>query len=243
MKFFQKKQPSNQQQKSLHSDKLTKTSSASSTQQYLDIESIHDDVVILKNGTMRAILMVSSTNFALKSEDEQNAIIYAFQNLLNSLDYPFQIIAQSRQINIKEYLVDMEKRGQEQKNELLKIQTIEYADYIKQLVNMANIMRKRFFVVVPFFLGEAKIEGSVFKRIKDLVQPAEAIQHQRSEFLKYKSLLDQRAEYVSAGLSAIGLKSVKLNTEELIELFYELYNPELAQEQPFKDEIVKNNII
>ena len=123
------------------------------TQDFLQLEQVKEDVAILKNKSLRGILMVSSLNFALKSEDEQSAIIYQFQNFLNSLDFPTQIIIQSRKINITGYLDKIKKLEDSQTNELLQMQTAGYREFIESLTKMGTIMSKNFFLVVPFNLG------------------------------------------------------------------------------------------
>src|SRR3989344_8343564 len=119
-------------------------------QQFLDIESVREDVIILKDGGLRVILMCSSVNFALKSESEQDAIIYQYQNFLNSLDFPLQLVVHSRKLNINPYLDTLRDRQKEEENDLLKVQTAEYAEFVKSFVNMTNIMSKIFYAVVPF---------------------------------------------------------------------------------------------
>ena len=118
----------------------------SSTQEYLDIEEIHNGVIILKNASMRVVLMVSTVNFALKSEDEQNAIIYAYQNFLNSLPFPIQMVMQSRRIDLSGYLSKLREREKTATGELIRLQTTDYIAFIERLVSVANIMSKKFFV-------------------------------------------------------------------------------------------------
>src|SRR3989344_1518127 len=125
------------------------------TQQFLEISQIKEGVIVLKNKAMRGILMVSSLNFALKSEDEQNAILYQFQSFLNALDFSCQIVIQSRRLNITGYLEKLEELEEKQKTELMKIQTKEYREFIKQLVEQNSILTKNFFIIVPYTLSEA----------------------------------------------------------------------------------------
>jgi len=139
------------------------TKPTASTQAYLDIEEIREDVVILKDGSMRAIILVSSINFDLKSEDERNAILQSFQNFLNSLSFPLQIMIDSKKIDLDDYLKMIETKKNSQKNELLKIQISEYIDYIKGLLDQVNIMDKRFFVIVPFYPNVMEKSGILDK--------------------------------------------------------------------------------
>ena len=125
-----------------------------SAQQFLEIDQIREGVLLLKNKSLRAVLMVSSLNFALKSEDEQQAIIYQFQNFLNSLDFSIEIVVQSRILNIAGYLDKLKEMETAQKNELMKIQTAEYRKFINDLIAGRQILSKTFFVVIPFTLVE-----------------------------------------------------------------------------------------
>ncbi|MFH1643310.1 MAG: hypothetical protein ABH967_01575 [Patescibacteria group bacterium] len=194
----------------------------SSSQDFLEIKEIKEGVVILKNNSMRGVLMVSSLNFALKSLDEQNAIIYQFQNFLNSLDFTIQIVIQSRKLNITGYLEKLEKLEAEQSNELLKIQTAEYRNFVQELISKGSIMSKSFYVVIPFTLIEIPGAGDgLFSK-----KSKEEISEERLK--RGKSQLWQRMEFVAMGLRRCGLKSVPLNTSELIEIFWSLHHPEEA---------------
>jgi len=196
-----------------------------STQQFLEIDQIREGVILLRNKAMRGVLMVSSLNFALKSEDEQNAIIYQFQNFLNSLDFSLEIVVQSRRLNITGYLEKLKELEEKQENELLKIQTAEYQKFIKDLIAGGAIMAKSFFVVIPFTL----IEIPGMKAVKGLVKKGEILTLTEEQFQRCKSQLWQRMEFVALGLRRCGLQCVPLNTSELIELFWSLYHPEEAE--------------
>lgn len=230
---FEQKRPQ-REKKHLHSAAMARRRVTKTTQNFLDIVGIRNSVVVMRDGTLRAILMVSSTNFALKSQDEQNSIIYAYQGLLNSLNFPVQFVIQSRELNIEPYLKGLEELEKKQANELLRVQTIEYREFVAELVEWGQIMRKRFYVVIPYSWVEAKEQG-VIDRIKNLFRPAEVIRQSERNFQKYKSLLDQRSSRMEGLLNAVGLKSVRLNTQELIELFYNVYNPLVSNTQPLTD--------
>jgi len=189
-----------------------------STQQILEIEQIREGVIILKNKSLRGIIMASSLNFALKSEEEQNAIIYQFQNFLNSLDFSTEIVVQSRILNITGYLNKLKEMEEKQENELLKFQTREYQNFIKELIAGGQILSKNFFVIVPFTL----IEIPGFKKEKAQILTEE-------QFQRAKSQLWQRMEFMALGLRRCGLQCIPLNTTELIELFWSLYHPEEAE--------------
>jgi len=212
------------------SNKLARNKIASSTQQYLDIAEIREDTVIMRDGTLRAILMVSSINFALKSEDEQNAIIAAYVSFLNNIDFPLQIVIQSRELNIDNYINTLKQREKEQTNELLKMQTAEYLQYINELISLGKIMNKRFYIVVPYNPLSDK-QKKFFSRLFESFKPATLIKMKEEKFLKRLADLTRRVENVSSGLASIGMNSIILDTQSLIELFYNTYNPETSANQ------------
>jgi len=191
------------------------------TQQFLEIEEIKQGLVILRDKSLRGILMVSSLNFALKSEEEQNAIIYQFQSFLNSLDFSIQLFVQSRRLNMTGYLDKLKELEEKQENELLKVQTAEYRKFVSGLLAEGIIMTKNFFVVVPFTLIE--IPGMGKKERKGISVLTE------EQFQRAKSQILQRMEFVALGLKRCGLQAAPLNTSELIELFWSLYHPEEAE--------------
>jgi len=191
-----------------------------STQNFLQIAQIKDGVIILKNGGLRAILMCSSVNFALLSAPEQDALIYRYQSFLNSVDFPIQIVINSRQINLDKYLLDLQEQASKQENELLKIQTQSYIEFIKNLIQFSNIISKYFYVVVPLDVVNPKKSFSLFGGLK--YKPI----YNQSEFEEYKNQLWQRVRHIKIGLESMMVKAEPLNTEELIELFYNLYNPD-----------------
>jgi len=198
---------------------------AGATQQFLEIDQIREGVILLRNKAMRGVLMVSSLNFALKSEEEQNAIVYQFQNFLNSLDFSLEVVVQSRRLNITGYLDKLKELEEKQENELLKIQTAEYQKFIRDLIAGGAIMAKTFFAVVPFTL----IEIPGMKAVKGLVKKGGIPALTEEQFQRCKTQLWQRMEFVALGLRRCGLQCVPLNTSELIELFWSLYHPEEAE--------------
>ena len=200
---------------------------ASAAQQFLVIDAIREDTVILKNGELRVVLMCSALNFALKSSDEQDAIIFQYQNFLNSLDFSLQILVQSRRLNIAPYLEQIRERQKEEANELLKIQISEYADFIKTFVDMSNIMAKTFYIIVPFTPavlsqgGRLSVIFNMFSSSNREVREKAAL----DAFEENRNQEWQRVDTVVSGLQRFGIRAAPLNTEELIELFYGLYNP------------------
>lgn len=202
------------------------------TQKYLDIAEIKDGVVVMKNGGLRAILMVSSINFALKSIDEQDAIIYHYQSFLNSLDFSVQIVINSRQLNLDNYMQILKEQERKQTNELLRMQISSYIEYIQGLVKMANIVTKTFYIVVPFAASDSK-EGLMAKM--GAIANTAQIMSGRESFEKYKDQLLQRVDHIIENLSGAGLRMTMLNTQELIELYYNLYNPEISEKKGLAD--------
>ncbi|OGF63950.1 hypothetical protein A2661_02210 [Candidatus Giovannonibacteria bacterium RIFCSPHIGHO2_01_FULL_45_24] len=202
---------------------------AQASQEILDIQEIRDGVLLLKDGSLRAVLMASSLNFALKSADEQTAIILQYQNFLNAMDFSVQFFIQSRKLNIEPYIETLKAAEARQSNELLKIQIAEYIEFVRAFVRAANVVTKNFYAVVPFPppIFETPKEG--VKKLLGFFSGSGAGGRAKvmpqEKFEEYKNQLWQRADSVIQGLVRAGIRAVPLNTEELIELFYELYNP------------------
>jgi len=200
---------------------------AQAAQKFLEFSQIKEGVVVLRSGALRGILLVSSINFDLKSEEEQRAIIYQFQSFLNSLDFPCQIIAQSRKLNITGYFDKLKELEKKQENELLKMQTAEYRKFVETLVEEETIMRKEFLVVVPFALSELK--GGGREVLKDIFSSGGGFKLSEENFQRCKEQLWQRMEFVAIGLRRCGLSAVPLTTPELIELFWSWHHPKEAE--------------
>lgn len=213
---------------------LAKNKISASTQQYLDIAEIKENTVVMRDGTLRAVLLVSSINFALKSEDEQNAIISSYVGFLNNLDFPLQIVIQSRELNIDNYIASLKKKEKEHTNELLKMQITEYIQYIGELISMGKIMNKRFYVVIPYNPSSDK-HKSFFSSLSETLNPASFLKMKESEFIKRRGQLNRRVESVSSGFASMGLAAVELDTQSLIELYYNSYNPTTAPNQKLTD--------
>jgi len=211
-----------------------KKNSLPSTQKHLNISEVRDNTVIVDDGSLRSILMVSSINFALKNEDEQNAIISAYVSFLNNLSFPLQIVVHSRELNIEGYLNRLREREKIQTNELLKAQTVEYINYVAELVSLGKIMNKRFFVIVSYNpLSDNK--KSFWSRLGEVFNPSSLVKMKEDKFDRLKKELDRRVDSVVSGLASIGLNVVELDTQGLIELFYNVYNPETAVNQQLTD--------
>jgi len=191
-------------------------------QSFLEFEQIREGVAVLKNKALRGVLMISSINFDLKSEEEQDATIFQFQSFLNSLDFSCQIIIQSRRLNITGYFEKLKELEKKQKNELLRLQTAEYRKFVEELVAKGTIMSKQFFVVVPYTVGEMSTLGGLAAIKK---KPA----MDENVFQRCKEQLYQRMEFVAIGLRRCGLSIVPLTTPELIELFWSWHHPREAE--------------
>lgn len=196
----------------------------SSTQDFLEVEQIREGVIILKNKALRGLMLISSLNFALKSGEEQSAVLYQFQNFLNSLDFPCQIVVQSRKLNITGYLDKLKKLEVKQPKELLKAQLKGYHDFVEELVSGGAIMAKSFFVTVPFTLLETR-DSSLMQAFK-AAKPSDLTEEQ---FQRCKIQLWQRMEFVALGLRRCGLQAIPLTTPEIIELLWGLYHPGQAE--------------
>ncbi len=208
-----------------------------SAQRFLDIAEIRDGVVILKDGTLRAVLLVSSINFALKSVDEQNAIVQAYMQFLNGIDFPIQVVIQSRKMNIDAYLRQLSDNEKTLANELLKRQIHDYRDFIKQLVQLGDIMQKRFFIVIPYSPLAATGQGQkgFMQRLSALLSPASLIHLTEERFQKQRFDLGLRVSQIISGMGSMSLNAVQLDTQGLIELYYTVYNPELYDTQRLVD--------
>ena len=192
------------------------------TQDFVPIKEIRDGVVILKDGSMRAVVMASSINFALKSPDEQQGVIVQFQNFLNGLDFSVQISIQSRELDIRPYITMLEGRYKNETGDLMKIQIKEYIQFIKNFVDQTSIMTKTFFVVIPFSPTTTSPTGSSFGQLIGGKKPTES---KDGHFDENRTQLEQRIGTISQGLSRCGIKTIQLGTEEIVELFYKIFNP------------------
>lgn len=195
-----------------------------SAQQYLPITAIKEGVVLLNDHSLRAVILVSSVNFALKSEEEKNSVIMSFQEFLNALNFPIQFLATSQKLDLGNYLASVTKAAGSQKNPLLKLQAEEYVAFINQLLEVASIMEKRFYVVVPHYPSGVDVVpgmGSILKQ-KDQSPIAGNFDEQRKQLL-------ERTEIVISGLNSLGLRAAALGTEDLLELYYASYNPDSAK--------------
>lgn len=203
----------------------TQTSNqAKATQEFVPIKEIREGIAVMKDGSMRAVLLASSINFALKSAEEQQSVLFQFQNFLNSLNFSIQIYSQSRRLDIRPYISLLEERLKDQVGDLMKMQTREYIEFIQSFTQSTNIMTKSFFIVVPYSqisLPSAKNVTNLFNKKSKGDKKLE----EDSDFEEKRSQLQQRVEVVEQGLVRCGVRIAMLGTEELIELFYKIFNP------------------
>jgi type IV secretory pathway VirB4 component len=193
-------------------------------QDFIPFKEVRDGVVIMKDNSFRSILMTSSLNIALKSQEEQEAIIGQFQNFLNSLEFSIQFYIQSRRLDIRPYIAFLEEKERDQINELMKIQTREYIDFIKNFTESTNIMSKSFFVVVPYasnISSNMQSKWGLFSATTSIAKTKEWLEN----FEESKTQLEQRVAIIEQGLSRFGIRVAQLGTEEIVELFYKIFNP------------------
>ena len=198
--------------------------SAKAAQDFVPIKEIRDGVVILKDGSMRSILLASSLNFALKSADEQQAILMQFQDFLNGLDFSVQIFIESRRLDIRPYMALLEQRFKEQTSDLMKLQTREYVAFIKDFTETVSIMTKSFFLVIPYMPPVMGGGSSIPFMGKKGTTESKALDA-TAQFEESRSQLDQRISVAEQGLVRCGIRVIKLGSEEMVELYYKLFNP------------------
>ena len=210
-----------------------KKGESTAVQKFLPIAEIKLDTVILKNGGLRAVLAVGSMNFSLKGDDEQQAIIVSYQQFLNTISFPIQIVVRSTKLNVDGYVHDLTERASKQKNPLLQEQTLDYAHYIERLVDVSDIMQKRFYVVIPLDppgVQNVSFMGKLFGWLSPGDTREKALARKR-QFDEKSTELRDRVNLVKTGLASVGCPSERLTTQELIDLFYHVYNPKTADSQ------------
>lgn len=201
-------------------------STPKTTQGFVPIQEIRDGVIVLKNGGMRSIILASSLNFALKSADEQSSILLQFQNFVNSLDFSIQIFIQSKKLDIRPYIALLDGRYKEQTTELMKIQVQEYIEFIRAFVENTNIMSKSFFVVIPYDPAILNAGNNPITKFMPKEKGHKNVGQTPDEmFNEYRSQLEQRVSVVEQGLVRCGIRAAELGTEEVVELFYKIFNP------------------
>lgn len=196
---------------------------ANNSQQFVPIKEIKDGIIVLKDGSLRAVLMASSINLGLKSDQEQEATLLQFQNFLNTIDFPTQIVVQSRRRNIRPYIAKLEARMKEQQEPLLKIQTREYVEFIRGFMEINDIMTKHFFVVVPYDAAPISNSNSLINRI--LPGGSKKQEEEIQEFEEKRVQLEQRVTITQEGLKRTGVRTLLLKTPQIVELFFKTFNP------------------
>ncbi len=194
------------------------TSAAS--QDFVPVRDIKDGVVLLKSGQMCKVLLASSVNFALKSRDEQQAILFQFQNFLNTLDFSIQIYVQSRRLNIEPYIATLKALEPKQYSDLMKVQLREYIEFIRSFTTEVDVMSKNFFVIVPYTPPKLDFK----KSFTNIISQSRVLE--TSTFEEQRLQLEQRQSVVEQGLNRIGVRTILLKDDELVELFYHIYNPQ-----------------
>ncbi len=198
---------------------------AKATQDFVEIKEIRDGIVVLKNGELRALVLANSVNLSLKSDEEQKATILQFQNFLNTLDFPIQISVQSRKLDIRPYLLLLENRMKVQSEPLLKLQTKEYIEFIKNFTDTVSIMTKSFFIVVPYFHENLTVDTGIFKRIFSKKNKAQKMTEKEADFEEKRLQISERVSVIEQGLNSCGIKTIQLGTEEIVEVYYKVFNP------------------
>lgn len=212
-----------------------------STQNSLQIAEVRDGIVIMNDGSYRAVVMVKSINFDLMSQQEQEAVEYSYQGFLNSLYFPVQIFIRSQKVDLRPYIEKLDKIRTEHDNMLLALLMEDYIGYIDALSQQTNIMDKKFYVVIPFFpvvnAQQALTQSKNFlSGIGNLFNKQE--QHvviNEPDLEAAKTELRNRVQATLAGLQQCGIQGLPLDTQELIELYYDTYNPDTATRQQIKD--------
>lgn len=209
-----------------------KTGTKLSTQRYLPVAEVKNNTIVLKNGGMRAVLAIEALNFNLKSETEQQGIIAGYGAFVNTITFPIQIVIRSMKTNIDEYLKQVKETGEKHENQLLKDQTLSYVAFMQKLIEVADIMQKRFYVIIP--VDHADRKKTLFEQFFDWLHPDDSAAKasvRSHEFTSASGKLNERVDLVSSGLTNIGLHAKRLNTRDLIALLYETYNPKTSQSE------------
>ncbi|MFA6259605.1 MAG: hypothetical protein WCX29_03290 [Candidatus Peribacteraceae bacterium] len=212
-------------------------SKSANTQRYIPFAEIRNDTVVLKNGGLRAVIKIEPLNYNLKSETEQQGIILGYESFINTITFPVQILIRSTKVNIEPYVEHIHENARGQKNELLRKQTIAYATFIEKIVEVADIMKKDFYIIVP--LDDAPRKKSIFTQFVSWLQIddtiGKALQRNRA-FNHQAARLRERLDLIESGLHNIGLGTRRLQTMELIKLYYHVYNPNAGKAQKIERE-------
>jgi hypothetical protein len=212
---------------------MAKKNNLPSTLSFVEVAEIRDSTLALRSGGLRAVLGVSSANFALKSGEEQQLIINTYQRVLNSLEYPIQILVQSRKINLDTYIEQLRQLEEKQENDLLRVKMQEYIEYIKQMIREVNIIKKDFYIIVGY--DPVSVKVGFFGSLSRVLNPTKVIRQNQDEFLRNKKMLMGRVDQIISMFSGLELKINVLNTEQLIALMYNFYNPDTLESIRLKE--------
>lgn len=221
--------------------KIAQKTNPNSTQNALQIAEIRDGIVIMNDGSFRGVVMVKSINFDLMSPREQESVEYAYQGFLNSLYFPIQIFVRSQRVDLQPYIERLDKIRTEHDNMLLALLMDDYIGYIDSLSQQTNIMDKKFYIVIPYFpiidaqkaLAQSK---NFFTGLTQLFNSHEDhVVINEGELEKAKAELRNRVQAVLGGLMQCNIQGLPLDTQELIELYYDTYNPDTATRQQLKN--------
>lgn len=222
-----------------------------STQRHLPFSQIRENIIIMKDSSARMIFRCSTINFLLKSTEEQDSIIMSFQRFLNSLDFPIQIMVRSTKLDIDGYLNKLKEMAISQQNSLLQSQTYEYIEYLKKLVEVAQIMKKEFYLIIPYDEEEDKSvkDGSIVGLFKNFWSSINSgndmlkIKSQIRNFSKSKKWLIVRSNGIKTSLESIGIRATELDKAELVKFLTDYYNPSLNNYVAIKSDVGEYNLI
>lgn len=213
-----------------------------STQNSLQIAEIRDGIVIMNDGSFRAVVMCKAINFDLMSPQEREAVEYSYQGFLNSLYFPVQIFIRSQKVDLRPYIEKLDKIRSEHENMLLALLMEDYITFMSDLATQTNIMDKKFYLVIPLFpaVDVGKAVGKVANASKGFMANALGQKEQKvtineADLERAKTELRNRVQAVLAGLQQAGIQGLPLDTQELIELYYDAYNPDTATRQQLKN--------
>lgn len=205
------------------------------TQEHLDILDIQDGLTLLKNGGGCAVLQTTAVNFDLLSESEQDAMITAYAELLNSLSFPIQVIIRSKRMDISSYVESLEAAENRQLNPHLKERIRSYRNYVAQLISRNNVLDKRFYIVIPFLEITLAPKSNLFS---DLLGGKQRTRIDKKALLERAKInLEPKIEHLIKQLSRIGIKAKRLDTQELVELYYDIYNPQVSHEERLRTQV------
>ncbi|MCL4418991.1 hypothetical protein M1146_02690 [Patescibacteria group bacterium] len=200
------------------------------TQKFIEIESIEDDVIIISGGNACLVIEVTATNFSLLSKEEQDTKIFSYASLLNSLSFPIQIYIRSRKLDISSYLKLLDQQAQQNSNQMLSSQIKLYRDFVKELVKVNSVLDKKFYIVISYSYLEKGVSAAKTGVNKD--------HSSKDEFInEAKSILRSKAQSLLSQLARLNLRAKTLEKEESVKLYYEIYNRETVETTQVTDDI------